>query len=157
VVCGVFATPSTEVQAKEEDVTVVAEGFNVFDTSKRPTGVVKYLPDPPSVIQLIQSGRLKEHILLVRGGTTTFLAPALAMGAIGILTMSGAPESHLGILSREFQIPCVMTVHLSNGSSRYVPGETPDSHFDEIVSTLDGETVSLDCTDHDTGRVLQAG
>ena len=51
-------------------------------------------------------------MLLVRGGTTTFLAPALTMGAIGIITMSGAPESHLGILSREFQTPCVMTAGL---------------------------------------------
>lgn len=139
-------------------MTVIAEGFNVFDTGKQPTGVVKYLPDPNSVINLIQSGELQRHILLVRGGTTTFLAPALSMGAIGLITMSGAPESHLGILSREFQIPCVMTVHLKGGSgSRYVPGETKDSHFDEIIAALDGVNVTLDCSDHDTGRVVQVG
>ena len=44
----------------------VAEGYNSFDTKKAPTGTVKYLPDPKSVIALIQSGKLKEHILLVR-------------------------------------------------------------------------------------------
>ena len=65
----------------------------------------RYCPD--------QSGKLKEHILLVQGGTTTFLAPALSMGAIGVITMSGAPKSHLGILSREFQMPCVMTAYLA--------------------------------------------
>jgi hypothetical protein len=146
-------------ERKEEPVgQVVAEGYNVFDTQKRPSGTVKYLPNPQAVIQLIQSGKLKEHILLVRGGTTTFLAPALSMGAIGIITMSGAPESHLGILSREFQTPCVMTVHLAEGTgSRYVPGETGDSHFEEIVAALDGKTVELDCTDHDTGRVVIVG
>ena len=90
----------------------VAEGYNSFETKKTPSGVVKYLPDPKSVLTLIQSGKLKEHILLVQGGTTTFLAPALSMGAIGVITMSGAPESHLGILSREFQMPCVMTAYL---------------------------------------------
>lgn len=42
---------------------VLAEGFNVFDTAKSP--------------------------LLVRGGTTTFLAPALSMRAIGVITLSG--------------------------------------------------------------------
>lgn len=137
---------------------VLAEGYNVFDTDKKPSGVVKYLANPKDVIQLIQGGKLKEHILLVRGGTTTFLAPALSMGAIGIITMSGAPESHLGILSREFQTPCVMTVHLKDASaSRYVPGETSDSHFDEIVAALDGKTVTLDCSDHDTGKVVLAG
>ena len=138
-------------------MTVLAEGYNVFDTSKQPTGTIKYLGAPKDVIALIQSGKLKEHILLVRGGTTTFLAPALSMGAIGVITMSGAPESHLGILSREFQTPCVMTAHLvDGGSSRYVPGETPDSHFDEIVAALDGKKVILDCSDHDKGKVLLA-
>ena len=136
-------------------MTVLAEGYNVFDTGKQPTGTIKYLAVPKDVIGLIQSGKLKEHILLVRGGTTTFLAPALSMGAIGVVTMSGAPESHLGILSREFQTPCVMTVHLVEGSgSRYVPGETADSHFEEIIEALDGKQVTLDCSDHDKGRVL---
>jgi phosphoenolpyruvate synthase/pyruvate phosphate dikinase len=115
---------------------------------------VKYLPDPASVMGLIRSGKLKEHILLVRGGTTTFLAPALSMGSTAIITMSGAPESHLGILSREFQTPCVMTAGLVGSESRYVPGETPDSHFEEIVNALDGKTVTIDCTDPATGRVL---
>ena len=73
-------------------MNLVAEGYNSFDTKKTPSGVVKYLPDPKSVIALIKSGKLKEHILLVQGGTTTFLAPALSMGAIGIITMSGAPD-----------------------------------------------------------------
>ncbi len=135
-------------------MTVIAEGYNAFETTKKPTGSVKYLPDPASVMSLIRSGKIKDHVLLVRGGTTTFLAPALTMGAIGIITMSGAPESHLGILSREFQTPCVMTAGLVDSESRYVPGETDDAHFEEIVERLDGQTVSLDCTDPTVGRVV---
>ena len=73
-------------------MTVLAEGFNAFETDKQPEGVVKYLGSPQDVIALLSSGKLKEHILLVRGGTTTFLSPALSMGAIGIITMSGAPS-----------------------------------------------------------------
>jgi len=137
-------------------MSVLAEGYNTFNTDKKPSGVVKYLSDPQAVIQLIQSGKLKDHILLVRGGTTTFLAPALSMGAIGVITMSGAPESHLGILSREFQIPCVMTATLSSSDSKYVAGETGDAHFDEIIKALEGKTVSLDCSDHNTGKVVAA-
>ncbi len=133
---------------------VLAEGFNVFDTSKSPNGTVRYLSSPADVIGLIQSGKLQEHILLVRGGTTTFLAPALSMGAIGVITMSGAPESHLGILSREFQTPCVMTAHLTTSESRYVVGKTDEAHFEEIAAALDGRKVRLDCTDHEVGRVV---
>lgn len=136
-------------------MTVIAEGMNVFETNKQPSGTVHYLASPMDVISLIDSGKLRDHILLVRGGTTTFLAPALTMGAIGVVTMSGAPESHLGILSREFQTPCVMTAYLTGGSgSRYVPGETDDSHFEEIVEALNGKNVKLDCSDHDIGKVV---
>jgi hypothetical protein len=133
---------------------VLAEGYNVFDTSKSPSGTIRYLSAPADEINLIQSGKLGEHILLVRGGTTTFLAPALSMGAIGVITMSGAPESHLGILSREFQTPCVMTAHLTTSDSRYVVGNTDDAHFEEIAQALDGRRVRLDCTDHEVGRVI---
>jgi hypothetical protein len=134
---------------------ILAEGYNVFDTEKSPSGIVKYLDKPKDVISLIQSGKLKDHILLVRGGTTTFLAPALSMGAIGVITMSGAPESHLGILSREFQTPCVMTAHLTNSDSRYEVGNTDEKHFQEIAEGLDGRKVRLDCTDGSVGRVIE--
>jgi hypothetical protein len=138
-------------------MSVVAEGYNSFETKKRPSGVVKYLPNPQSVIALIQSGKLKEHILLVQGGTTTFLAPALSMGAIGVITMSGAPESHLGILSREFQMPCIMTVYLKDSKSRYVIGGNNDSHFSEIINALSGKKVELHCEDRVIGRVTLSG
>ncbi len=135
-------------------MTVIAEGYNSFETKKRPSGVVKYLPNPQSVIQLIQSGKLKEHILLVQGGTTTFLAPALSMGAIGVITMSGAPESHLGILSREFQIPCVMTAYLTDSDARYVIGGNNDDHFNAVVKALDGKKVEIHADDHEMGKVV---
>jgi phosphoenolpyruvate-protein kinase (PTS system EI component) len=125
---------------------VIAEGFNSFDTKKKPVGTVKYLPDPKAVIALIQSGKLKEHIVLAQGGTTTFLAPALSMGCSGVITLSGAPESHLGILSREFQIPCVMTTYLTGGDNK--------AHFDAMVKALDGKKVQLDCSGGDLGHVV---
>ncbi|MBC8752094.1 MULTISPECIES: PEP-utilizing enzyme [Paraburkholderia] len=135
-------------------MTVVAEGYNAFETDKEPSGTIIYLPDPQAVVKLIQSGKLKDHILLVRGGTTTFLAPALSMGAIGVITMSGAPESHLGILSREFQIPCIMTAHLNNSDSRYEVGSSSQAHFDEIIKELSDKQVTLKCSDARVGQVV---
>jgi phosphoenolpyruvate-protein kinase (PTS system EI component) len=76
------------------------------------------------------------------------------MGAIGIITMSGAPESHLGILSREFQTPCVMTAHLTSSDSRYVVGNSDETHFEEMASQLEGKRVRLDVTDSEVGRVV---
>jgi hypothetical protein len=135
---------------------VLAEGYNAFETTKTATGEVKYLRSPQDVIDVVQSGKLANYMLLVQGGTTTFLTPALSMGAIGIITMSGAPESHLGILSREFQIPCVMTAHLTSSDSRYVVGNTDDAHFNEIAGVLIGKTVRLHCDDPEIGRVSLA-
>ncbi len=71
---------SGSAEARRTAMEILAEGYNVFETDKSPTGVIKYLDSPKDVIALIQSGKLKDHILLVRGGTTTFLAPALSMG-----------------------------------------------------------------------------
>jgi phosphoenolpyruvate-protein kinase (PTS system EI component) len=137
-------------------VTLLAEGYNSFETPKTPVGTVKYLPDPQSVIKLIQSGKLKEHILLVQGGTTTFLAPALSMGAVGVITLSGAQESHLGILSREFQMPCVMTAYSPDAETRYVTGGDNDEHFKAMIAALDGKKVRLECAAQDVGKVLLA-
>lgn len=133
---------------------VIAEGFNSFETDKKPVGTVKYLPDPKSVIALIQSGKLKDHIVLAQGGTTTFLAPALSMGCCGVITLSGAPESHLGILSREFQIPCVMTTYLVDSESRYATGGDNAAHFSEMIKALDGKKVQLDCQGGEMGQVV---
>jgi signal transduction protein with GAF and PtsI domain len=133
---------------------VIAEGFNSFETTKKPVGTVKYLPDPKSVITLIQSGKLKEHILLAQGGTTTFLSPALSMGAIGVITLSGAPESHLGILSREFQIPCVMTAYLKDSDSRYVTGGDNKAHFEAMIKALDGKRVRMSCEGAELGEIV---
>ncbi len=133
--------------------TVIAEGYNCFETVKAPEGEILYLPDPRAVITLIQGGKLKNHILMAEGGTTTFLAPALSMGAIGVITLSGAPESHLGILSREFQIPCIMTAYLTDSDTRYVTGGDNKAHFASVISALNGRTVRLRCTDRNTGRI----
>lgn len=134
-------------------MSVIAEGYNSFSTKKKPEGTVVYLPDPQSVLKLIQSGKLQEHILLVQGGTTTFLSPALSLGAIGVITMSGAPESHLGILSREFQIPCVMTTYLTSSESRYETGGNNKTHFEEVVGALDGKKVRINAEDDEMGKI----
>jgi signal transduction protein with GAF and PtsI domain len=70
-----------------------------------------------------------------------------------VITLSGAPESHLGILSREFQIPCVMTTYLKGSDARYVTGGDNKAHFDAMIKALDGKKVQLDCTG-ELGQVL---
>lgn len=133
----------------------IAEGLNPFASDILAEGGVKYLNSPRDVIEIVRSGKLKDYILLVRGGTTTFLAPALQAGATGVIAMSGAPESHLGILSREFQIPCIMSVRMLDDSQKYEAGETGESYFNEITERLDGRRVRLDVSSSGVGRVYE--
>jgi hypothetical protein len=70
------------------------------------------------------------------------------------MTMSGAPQSHLGILSREFQIPCIMTLAIEGSDRRYVPGESGPDYFQYVVRELEGRRVRMSCEDATVGRVF---
>lgn len=133
---------------------LLATGLNAFNTPLEPEGIVKFLGTPKDVIDLVMAGDAHEYVILAQGGTTTFLSPILAEGTRGILTMSGAPQSHLGILSREFQIPCIMTLALEGSDRRYVPGESGPDYFQEVVRALEGRRVRMSCADSAVGRVF---
>ncbi|MDT7582746.1 MAG: hypothetical protein QOE32_296, partial [Pseudonocardiales bacterium] len=125
------------------DFELVGTGLTVYEDDRVIEGPVRWLDSPAAVIDFVNSGRAGESIVLARGGTTTFLSPALTTGVKGVLTLQGAPESHLGILSREYGIPCLMSVAFSSGvrSSR---GE---------IIPADGTIVRMDVSGSPTGRV----
>ncbi|WP_036725697.1 PEP-utilizing enzyme [Patulibacter minatonensis] len=92
----------------------VGTGQNVFE-AEPVEGPLKWLETPQDVIDFVNGDDVEETIVLSRGGTTTFMAPALSSGALGLITLQGGPQSHLGIVSREFGIPCVMSVAFTEG------------------------------------------
>ncbi|MHB8691240.1 MAG: PEP-utilizing enzyme [Solirubrobacteraceae bacterium] len=124
------------------DFKQVGTGTSVFPADPV-EGPVRWLDSPQAVIEFVSSGEVENTIVLARGGTTTFLTPALTGGVKGVITLQGAPESHLGILSREYGIPCVMGVSFTEGV-RSARGE---------IIPADGATVRLE-TAEKKGRVL---
>jgi hypothetical protein len=126
-----------------EEFTQVGTGATVFEHDGVVEGPVRWLDSPQSVIDFVSGGDVSETVVVARGGTTTFLTPALTAGVRGIVTLQGAPESHLGILSREFGIPCIMGVQFTDGV-RSARGE---------VIPADGARVRLDVASTQ-GRVL---
>ena len=126
-----------------EEFTQVGRGRAVFTAPDVVEGPVVWLDSPKAVIEFVKSGDVENSIVLARGGTTTFLTPALTAGVKGVMTLQGAPSSHLGILSREFGIPCVMGIQFEDGvrSSR---GE---------VIPAEGATVRLDISEPE-GRIF---
>lgn len=123
--------------------TLIGAGINVFTSEVRAVGKIRFLDSPEEVLDFIDGPDVAETVVISRGGTTTFMSPALMAGVAGLITLQGAPESHLGILSREFSIPCVMSTSFTDGvqTSR---GETIPA---------DGSTVRLDITG-DKGQVF---
>jgi hypothetical protein len=92
----------------------VGAGAAVF-SAEPVEGPAKWLDSPQDVIEFVRSGNVAETIVVARGGTTTFLTPALTAGVKGVVTLQGAPASHLGILTREYGVPCIMGVRFTRG------------------------------------------
>ena len=81
---------------------------------------------PDDVLDLMDSGA-EGVIALVRDAGATFLAP-IYHELTAIICTSGTVRSHIGIVSREFQVPCAMACAFA--------GEEPSA----------GSEVELDCS-----------
>lgn len=121
----------------------LGEGMSVFDIDGEVRGTVHRVTTPKEVIELTRQD-LSDVFGLVRAGTSAFASPLLANDVHGLITMQGAPSSHLGILSREYNIPCVMSLEPEEGLVEADP-ET-DTFFEEWGEYLDGRTVRLEST-----------
>ncbi|WP_339753472.1 PEP-utilizing enzyme [uncultured Marinobacter sp.] len=101
----------------------IGQGYNVV-TVGRQKGVALNVNDPKQMIALMSnSQKVKETVVITPGGTTTFVAPLLYKKPAGIITYAGTPESHLGIVGRNFRVPIVMTLTLEGCDS--IPDGTP--------------------------------
>lgn len=77
-------------------------------------GELRYITTVQEVIALLKEGA-DGKIVLVDDAGTTFLAPILSKLA-GVVCMSGALGSHLAIVTREFEIPALMSMVIDNPS-----------------------------------------
>jgi signal transduction protein with GAF and PtsI domain len=104
----------------------IGRGAKVFDHAPV-RGRFRPMEGPDDVLALMDTGGAEGLVVLVRDAGATFLAPIYHELA-GIICTSGTVRSHIGIVSREFQVPCVMACH-------FVDGEPAAGH-----------EVELDCT-----------
>ena len=97
-------------------------------------GTWRFLQGPDDVLDLMDNGA-EGIVALVRDAGATFLAP-IYDELTAIVCTSGTLRSHIGIVSREFQVPCVMAAVFS--------GPEPE----------DGAEVEVDCSG-DEGVIRQ--
>jgi hypothetical protein len=141
---GTMTIPEQTVLATPGAFEPVGTGLNVYENPEPVEGRAQWLDTPEDVISFVESGEdVSDVIVIARGGTTTFLSMALNAGVRGVITLQGAPESHLGILSREYGIPCIMSVAFDKGV-RTSRGE---------IIPADGVRVRMDLTSRPTGTV----
>jgi signal transduction protein with GAF and PtsI domain len=103
----------------------IGRGEKVFDHGPV-QGRWRALERPEDVLDLMDTGA-EGVIALVRDAGATFLAPIFHELA-GVVCTGGTVRSHIGIVSREFEIPCVM-------GTAFAAAE-PD----------DGDLVEIDCS-----------
>ena len=96
------------------------------------TGAFRAIETPDDVLDLMDNGA-EGIVALVRDAGATFLAP-IYHELTGVICTGGTPRSHIGIVSREFQIPCIMGAEFE--------GDLP----------AQGTRVEIDCSG-DTGLV----
>ena len=90
----------------------IGRGAKVFDHVPV-RGRFAPMEGPDDVLTLMDSGA-DGVVALVRDAGATFLAP-IYHELTAIICTSGTVRSHIGIVSREFQVPCVMACVFSEG------------------------------------------
>ena len=106
----------------------IGRGAKVFDASPV-RGRWRAMEGPDDVLALMDTGA-DGVVALVRDAGATFLAP-IYHELTAVVCTSGTPRSHIGIVSREFQVPCVM-------GARFTGAEPAD-----------GTDVEVDCSGED--------
>ena len=106
-----------------EGYKFIGQGYGVKPVGKR-EGFALNVTEPKQMIALLtNSEKVKQTVVITPGGTTTFVAPLLYKKPAGIITYAGTPESHLGIVGRNFGVAIVMTLKLEGMDS--IPDGTP--------------------------------
>jgi signal transduction protein with GAF and PtsI domain len=105
-------------------MTEIGHGIRVFEAAPV-RGAWRRLTSPDDVLFLMDS-TAEGVVACVADAGATFLAPIFDE-LTAVVCLSGTPMSHIGIVSREYHVPCVMGAQLA---------EEPD----------DGDAVEVDCS-----------
>lgn len=112
----------------------IGKGISAFAVKTlRAEGIVKEIETVEDTLKLSEKTPRKTIILMHTAGVTT-IAPIFPMVS-GIICTTGGPCSHLGILAREFQIPCILKARI------------------DYKDTLEGKEVCLELNGYD-GQIL---
>ena len=121
-----FRHPEAPTAAADaEGRELVGCGDNVVSYDEDLVGIARYVRSSAQVLEYLTNGVPPGTIAVIDDSGGTLTAPILEQFA-GVLCAGGTVRSHLGILTREYGIPCFMNSKLSG--------------------ILDGDRVRMECT-----------
>ena len=88
------------------------QGDNVVRRPRNTVGVARYIRTSERVLSLMQQGVPDDLIAIIDDSGGTLTAPILEKFK-GVVCAGGTVRSHLGILTREYGIPCLMNAKVS--------------------------------------------
>ncbi|MCA3435826.1 MAG: hypothetical protein INF48_00725 [Rhodobacter sp.] len=101
------------------------QGDNVAQYPAICTGIARYVRSPTQVLAYLTDGVPADTIAIIDDSGGTLTAPILEQFK-GVICAGGSTRSHLGILTREYGVPCLMNAKISG--------------------IHQGDTVAIECT-----------
>jgi phosphohistidine swiveling domain-containing protein len=102
---------SGEQANDEQGRPIVGTGDNVFKAPADVTGIARYISDVDRVMEMLTGGVPENTVAIIDDSGGTLTAPILGQFT-AVVCMGGTVRSHLGILTREYNVPCLMNAEL---------------------------------------------
>ena len=101
---------SGEMRYDDQGRQIVGTGDNVF-SAKDVTGTARFISTVERVMEMLVGGVPEGAIAVIDDSGGTLTAPILADFA-GVICLGGTVRAHLGILTREHAVPCLMAAQI---------------------------------------------
>jgi hypothetical protein len=98
-------------ETDEQGRRIVGTGDNVFHVPADVEGIARYVSTVDRVMEWLVDGVPEETIAVIDDSGGTLTAPILGQFK-AVVCMGGTVRSHLGILTREYNVPCLMNATL---------------------------------------------
>jgi hypothetical protein len=140
------APDSGEARFDEEGRRIVGTGDNVFSADDV-VGIARFVPDVERVMEMLVNGVPERTIAVIDDSGGTLTAPILADFA-GVICLGGTIRAHLGILTREHAVPCLMAAEvdgLKEGDEILVEYSTPaaDAYAEDTSAARRARVIKL--------------
>jgi hypothetical protein len=98
-------------ESDEQGRLILGSGDNVFRAKADVEGTVRLISDVERVMEMLTGGVPEDTIAVIDDSGGTLTAPILGQFT-GVICLGGTVRSHLGILTREYGVPCLMSAKL---------------------------------------------